>query len=235
MMVRLIALCSVALMMSACSTVLEKPYQNLKIELRGTGEALCDVNQEGRRYRAYAPSSIKIYKDSGPMKIKCEAPGNRALSVVIDPEMSAMTAANVANGIVPGVMWDYASGAAHKYPSRVIMDFSAMPPKPYDVPDYQKVFNKNPELYSMEEFRPGTSALQSDIGRGLPILPKREDGPSMESSVIGRPAMQDMSVESLDSPAAAPASVPDVPASSSTMRADDLTRMMNPQVFDGDK
>lgn len=223
MMARFLIAASAVLVLSACATAIETPTQDLTIQLIGTGEALCDVRQKNYRYRAYAPGSIRVQKANEPMHIRCEAPGNRQLTTTLDPEVSKTVMANVTNGVVPGMAWDYFSGAMYKYPDRVVMDFSAMPPQPYELPDYQKVFARNPALQSMEEFRPGIAALQSDIGRPVQGLPPREVAVVAEESVPGT-----MFVETLES-TSVPA--PSAPIPDAGMSAEGLTRMMNPHVF----
>lgn len=175
-MIRQIGFVFAALLLSSCATALEQPAQDLHIDIVGTGEALCDVTQPGRRYRAYAPGSIRVMKSDDPLTLKCAAPGNREMSVTLTPKMTPMLAANIANGIVPGVTWDYLSGAAHHYPDKVVMDFSGMPPQEYPMPDYQYVFEQNPHIAGMEMFRPGKAALISDIGQKAPtLMPRAED------------------------------------------------------------
>lgn len=186
----------------SCATVLEEPAQDLRIDIVGTGEALCDVTQPGRRYRAYAPGTIRVMKSDDPMKVTCAAPGNRELSITLVPKMTPMLAANVFNGVVPGVTWDYLSGASHHYPDKLVMDFSNLPPLAYDVPDYQHVLDKNPHIAGMEMFRPGRSALLSDVGQKHGDLPKRAESESSGIVLMDAPS----ATTSTDKPAAASSS-----------------------------
>lgn len=187
-MVRLLGFAAAAFLLTSCATALEEPAQDLKIDIVGTGEALCDVTQPGRRYRAYAPGTIRVMKSNKPMNVKCMAPGNRELEVTLTPDMTPMMLANVATGIVPGVTWDYLTGASHYYPDLVVMDFSALPPKPYPLPDYQLVLEQNPSVAGMEQFRPGKSALISDVGQPGPQLNLREEPMASESVMVVEPA-----------------------------------------------
>jgi hypothetical protein len=183
-LVRFGAMASAVVLLSACATVIEKPTQDLKIEILGTGEALCDVTQSGRRYRAYAPSTIKIRKSHDLLNVRCFAPGNREKTVVLESKVTNSVLANVANGVLPGMTWDVASGAAFRYPDTVVVDFTDMPPQPYPLPDYQAVLNANPVLIGLEEFRPGRSALISDMGTGVQTMQKRPDDVLMEETTI---------------------------------------------------
>jgi hypothetical protein len=205
-----VALGSAALGLAGCATIIEKPTQDLKIEVAGTGEALCDVTQSGRRYRAYAPSTISVHKERGPLSVRCFAPGNREKTIVLESEVSDMVMANASNGVLPGMMWDATSGAMYKYPDRVVVDFTGMPPQPYPLPDYQRVFEDNPTLIGMEEFRPGKAALIRDMGTQAPSMQRREEGEDFNDvSPISNPA----------------------PAASGGSDADSLTRSANPQIF----
>lgn len=183
-MVRFWAMASAVFLLSACATAIETPTQDLKIEILGTGEALCDITQTGRRYRAYAPSTIKIRKSHDLLNVRCFAPGNREKTVVLESRVTNSVLANVSNGVLPGMAWDVASGAAFRYPETVVVDFSAMPPQPYPLPDYQSVLNANPSLIGLEEFRPGRSALIRDMGTGVQAMQKRPDGVMIEETTV---------------------------------------------------
>ncbi len=183
-MIRLIAIAATAMILSSCATVLEDAAQDLTINIIGTGEALCFVSQTGRLYRAYAPSVIHIQKSDSPMTVRCLAPGNREQTVVLEPKISDLTVGNLANGVVPGASFDYFSGAMFKYPDSVTFDFSKTPPAPYPLPDYQLVFNQNPDLLGMEEFHPGKAVLLSDEGGGRPMQRRAllKESPKSESA-----------------------------------------------------
>lgn len=218
-MVRQICFALAALLLASCATALKTPTQDLKINIVGAGEALCDVTQKGRRYRAYAPGSIRIYKDKSPMTVRCVAGGNREQSIVLESKITEVVAANAVNGFIPGLGWDYASGAMFQYPYEVTMDFSAMRPTANPEPEYQRVLDQNPDMMGMEEFRPGRAALISDRGTGVPTLPLRSTTPD-DVNLIGG-----MEEEALPAPAAPAVSDGASPS------ADDLTRTMNPNVF----
>jgi len=223
-MARFLMAVSAVLVLSGCATAMETPMQDVTINLVGAGKAMCDLRQEGYRYRAHAPGTVRVQKSNDPLYIRCAAPGNREVSQTLEPEVSKASMGNVATGILPGMAWDYYSGALHKYPDRVVMDFSSQRPGPYDEPDYQKVFKVNPDMYSMEEFRPGIPALQSDIGSGTPTLPRRNSSAGADLQPVSSGGAMMMDYETL-----APPNITAQQANS--MNAEGLTRMMNPQVF----
>ncbi|MDB5492281.1 MAG: hypothetical protein JWO78_2130 [Micavibrio sp.] len=159
-------------MLSGCSTAMNGGTEDIRINIAGTGEALCDVTQPGRRYRVYAPSSFRAMRSKDDLRIRCQAPGNRQQVVVLKSELSRDLPYNVSN-LGVGVGWDAMTGAMYNYPSEVLVDFRGMPPTSYPQPDYQDVFDQNPELLQMEQFRPGLPALGSDIGTAAPTLQPR--------------------------------------------------------------
>lgn len=183
-MVRLFAVLVSVFLLSACATATEKPMQDLKVELVGTGEALCDITQPGRRYRVYAPSTVRIVKSSDPIHVKCNAPANRVLEQDLEPVVTDAIMANVTNGVAPGLLWDHFTGAMYKYPDKVVMDFSNIEPRDYPLPDYQMVIDRNPYIQGMEMFRPGKAALLSDIGQRTQQMPRRVSPASDEADVI---------------------------------------------------
>lgn len=198
--------CMIAL--SGCATAIDTPTQDLRIEILGTGQALCDLRQEGRRYRVYAPATLRVYKDDSPMKVRCAAPGNRVQTVVLDPKVDDWTYGDIATGVLPGLAWDYASGAMYQYPDKVVIDYTGMPAQPYPLPDYQLVFEENPQLIGMEQFRPGSPALIGDMGTRPPELEPRQPGDFESSSDIMVPAPRTgggSSAASPSTPAPAPA------------------------------
>jgi hypothetical protein len=69
---------------------------------------------------------------------------------------------NFSNGLIPGFLYDYDSGALFKFPDVVVIDFAGIKPKPSPLPAYQRLLNENPMLMDFEEFRPGEGYLQSD-------------------------------------------------------------------------
>lgn len=168
-----VALMFSAMSLAGCATAMDGATEDIKIEIAGAGEALCDVTQPGRRYRAYAPSTFRVMKSPDPLHIRCFAPGNREASVVLNSTVNDNTAYNVSNAGI-GAGWDYMTGATYQYPNYVMMDFSNVPSSSYPLPDYQTVFAKNPELTGMEQFNPGIPALISDQGQGIPSIRLRD-------------------------------------------------------------
>ena len=162
-----------AAMMSACSTVTDGAAEDIRINIAGTGEALCDVTQPGRRYRVYAPSTMRVMRSRDDLRIRCKAPGNREQVVILKSVVSDKFSYNAFN-LGLGAAWDGMTGAMYAYPDTVLMDFSNMVATSYPQPDYQDVFDKYPDLMQMEQFRPGQPALGSDRGTTVPTMQLRQ-------------------------------------------------------------
>lgn len=213
--------CALALLTTAgCSTVINRSTQEVTIETPGTGGAICVLETEGYRYRVWAPKTIRIQKSEDPLEVTCRAPGNREKKVVIDPKIPGSFALNALHGFAPGALYDYETGAMFGLPEKIVVDFTDMLPVAMPLPDYQDVISQNPELVNVEEFRPGIPALQSDRGRGpVPLSPRQTTG-----DLFARTGAANTGA---GAQTAASSAVSSAPAS-----ADDLTRTMNPQVFE---
>lgn len=255
-MIRRFSVIAAVLMLSACSTVTDGATQEVAIETPGTSGAVCVLERPGHRMRVWAPKTVRITKSSGPMTVTCRAPGNREKTVVVDPEIADTFMLNIFNGFVPGALADNNTGAMYSYPDKIAVDFSGMPPERMEKPDYQRVLDENPDIFDMEEFRPGTPALQRDRNYVSPVLqPRRTDeelfsrsgvnavrdgGESASVGKAGTPVSYEASTktESSEPSAAAPQPVTSAPlpktsapAAGSSLSADQLTRRMNPAVF----
>lgn len=172
-MIRRFSVIAAVLMLSACSTVTDGATQEVAIETPGTSGAVCVLERPGHRMRVWAPKTVRITKSSGPMTVTCRAPGNREKTVVVDPEIADTFMLNIFNGFVPGALADNNTGAMYSYPDKIAVDFSGMPPQRMEKPDYQRVLDENPDIFDMEEFRPGTPALQRDRNYVSPVLQQR--------------------------------------------------------------
>lgn len=150
------------IMASACAYTLEGQMQDLTIRTPGAYDAVCDVYANKIRYKFYPPQTRKVTKSDEDLIIDCKAPGGRDRKVVIEPVISKVAPANAVNGLVPGTMWDYASGALFTYPEVVEVDFRNMLVKPMRPPTHNNPDIKQPEEYELEEFKAGSPRMNSD-------------------------------------------------------------------------
>ncbi len=191
------------------------------------------MERPGYRYRVWTPKKIRIEKSADPLKVICRAPGNREKVVFIQPDMSDAVAANVFNGFLPGALYDHESGALYSMPDRIVVDFTDMMPQEMPKPDYQQVLDQNPALMSMEEFRPGMSALQRDkYVEPQPLQPRRSDAELFSKQQAGTVSHSEQS-SAAEGPGEGQTDTKAAIKSGGDGgdTAESLTRQMNPQVF----
>jgi len=186
-MVRIFPILLATLALSACATAIDRSTQEVTIETPGTTGALCFLERPGFRARVWAPKTLRINKSGDPLVVTCHAPSNRKKVVVAEAKIPASFYANVANGMLPGGLWDYESGAMFKYPEKITVDFTGMLPQPMPGPDYQRVLDENPAIFDMEEFRPGVPALQRDRDYKPTDLQFRRTNAELFSSTYASP------------------------------------------------
>ena len=209
--------------LSACSTVIDGPTQDVRVETPGAKDSFCYLENEYARYKVVPPNTIKITKFDKPFNVRCLASGNREKTIEIDPNLSDTVYLNAANGVIPGVLTDYNSRSMYTMPELIVVDFTDMMPTAYEKPDYHHDIMKNPNLAQYEEFRPGLPALMSDRYRDPYELQKTDRAISLiQSTSTGTSGSASMTP---------PPSSGGSTSSSSGSSADALTRSMNPDVF----
>ena len=217
-------------LLSACSSMTDGATQEITIETPGTDGAVCVLDRPGHTMRVWAPKTVRITKTADPMTVTCRAPGNREKTVVLQPDIPTSFYVNLANGLLPGAVYDYNTGAMYQYPEKVVIDFSDMRPQKMPLPDYQRVLDENPDVFDMEEWRPGIPAMQRDRDYIEPVLKTRRTDQEIFSDVglnTVHTGAESVSMDAVGVPAPAP-----VP-SGKGLSAEQLTRKMNPQVFSG--
>lgn len=230
-----LSILAVSAFLAGCSTMIDKPSQEITIETSGTEGALCFLERPGYSTRVWAPKTLIITKSPDPLEVTCRAPGNREKKVVAEPKVAKSYFANIANGMIPGALVDYETAAMFVYPEKIIVDFSGMQPQQMPAPEYQRTLAENPEIMGMEEFRPGQAALQRDRYSTVPGLQPRRSMAELYSGVAPSASAGGAPSAPLRSTGVAPiAEAPVVPrVTEGEGAADTLTRSMNPQVFGG--
>jgi hypothetical protein len=184
-MQRFIALCVLILCLAvtACSTIMEGSQEEILLTTPGAPGSRCYVRNEFFFYVINPPRRFEIERTSKPYNIVCVAPGNRVKTAILPVGFDRASLYNVSNGVAPGVATDLASGALFRYPDEVAIDFTGVKPHPMPLPDYQQMFEANPLMRGMEQFRPGVPALQSD--QGTQIMPMEKRDPNEDSDTYG--------------------------------------------------
>lgn len=217
-----------AFALSACASFFESPTQEVTVLTHGSDIATCYLANPDFKYRAKSGETILIQKSPHDMQVTCMAPGFRDQYVTVPSDMSAMAIGNVANGIVPGTYYDHETKALYKYPSVIEVDFRGTHAKFGPMPEHNSPEFMPARMAGVEYHGPDVPILNSD-GLNIPMPPQKRDPASMSTNPFGfdmaAPAVPDAEAV----PAAETASPP-APTPAGTT-ADDLTRQMNPDVF----
>lgn len=227
------------LLSGACSSLLDGSTQEVRVETPGAAGGYCYLERSGLKYKTFPPQTIKITNNNEDLTVNCTMPGNRRKTITVAVLAGESVFYNVMNGIIPGLAYDYKSGAMFKYPDVITVDFTDVPSKVRPLPDYQRLLLDNPLLAEVEEFRSGASALQRDRDWPIQTLKKRvfplfdtaEEG-EIVSSIEEIPASDDSWATAKPSNMVITAGDGSSDSSSDNGGAAALTRQMNPQVFD---
>lgn len=219
------------LLLSGCSTMVNRTTQEMTIETPGAPGALCYLKSPGYYDRIWTPDTLTIQKTKGPLKIRCMAPGNMEKTVEITPKIVDTMYLNALTGYAAGALYDYETGAMFKYPEKVVIDFTDTIPQRMPEPDYQALLDRDPDLGGMEEFRPGKAALQRDSNRAVQPLHSRQSQGSIFSSPAAQTSTAAANEEALPSSSIAPEALD--PSSSGSDQGASVSgtigQIMNPQ------
>lgn len=240
-MSRLFLLGFTCLALSACGTAIDGASQRVQVETPGANDAVCTLENNQLKYKIYTPGAAVIPKRHGPLKVSCVADGNRRKTVVYDEKINETTYANVLNAGL-GAAWDYETGGAFEYPETIVVDFTGIPASPMPKPNYDKHLREHPELFGMEEFRPGRSALIRDKYetpyelQRREILPGEEGAPTISGFTESTGTADTQTIIGDDignapSTSSAPSSSSSRSSSGGSSDAESLTRSMNPGIF----
>lgn len=224
------------LLLSACSTVLDGPTQDMRVETPGAKDSICYLENDYARYKVMPPQTVKITKFKKPFDVSCLASGNRKKVVHIEPKRSDKTYWNMANAGV-GALADHDTGSMYMSPELVVVDFTDMKPTAYPKPGYQHDIMQNPMIVQYEEFRPGMPALQSDRYDQPYELEKTDRAISLIGGVgtVSSPESSESSSsgDTSGSSGTSDSAGASAPSGGDGSSADSLTRSMNPDVFYG--
>lgn len=129
------ALSAVALLSSACSTIVTGTSQTIAVNTTPAG-ASCTVDRNGERIGSVAetPGSVRISKSSKPLEVECREAGYLPATVRRSPDFQPWTVGNVLIGGLLGLGIDAASGAISVYPSNIQLGLSRDPNVPASLP-----------------------------------------------------------------------------------------------------
>lgn len=220
-------LVAASLTLSACGTIAGGQAQEVTLLTPGAYNARCTLDN-GNRYVAYTGETIMVMRSGNDMVVDCYADGNRHRTMTIDVDVNGWTVANVANAGA-GVAYDQLSRGLYEYPETITVDFIGVPKRGFELPEYHNKDAPNPYEQSMEYYGPGKTRVPQDT-----MYLKR--GVEKRTESVGSNPFDFMEEES--AAPEAPASKTSASAKSGTTQpvpkgktADELTRSMNPAVF----
>lgn len=145
--------------LASCATIVSGTQQNIFVDTPHVNGAECKLNdsKNGSWYLQSTPGSVSVVKGNGPMNIVCTKTGYETAVISTDEAVSGATFANVILGGGIGIFVDAASGAAQKYPDKVIV---WMKPK------------KWPSATAREEWEDEKAAYERKIQEDLEIKKK---------------------------------------------------------------
>lgn len=111
------------LVMTGCATVVSGTQQSVFIETPHVDGAECKLqdSKHGSWYLPATPGAVTVLKGNGPMNVTCKKSGYQTSTVSADDEFAGATLGNIILGGGIGVFVDAASGAAQKYPDKIIV------------------------------------------------------------------------------------------------------------------
>jgi hypothetical protein len=159
-----VTFCALAALAGAtgCATLIEGASQEVTFEATGATDVMCFLSTGELNYKVYPPQRVWLKRSRPDMTADCYAPGNRRKQFKIVTGVEPWTAANVSNGVAPGVAYDAYSRAFFKYPSVIVFDMSDTVATPDLLPSYHNGDGLNPKHARIEYMGPDTPALPDD-------------------------------------------------------------------------
>ncbi len=111
------------LTLSACATIVSGTQQSVFIDTPFVEDAACTLkdSKSGSWHLPATPGSASVTKGNGPLNITCKKKGYLTTTVSVDDEFQGATLGNIILGGGIGILVDSASGAAQKYPDKIIV------------------------------------------------------------------------------------------------------------------
>lgn len=223
--------------LAGCSSVLEGPTQSITLLTPGAENASCMLHNKDFRYEMWTGETRNIQRSEHDLIVDCTAPGNRQKSVIVDNHVTSETYGNVVTAGV-GAMYDYYDNSMYEYPAIISVDFRDAKPSSYGLPDYHSKDLPDPSDAPIESYAPGVpktdmdryapqhylKKIDRDYGRSAASELSSEFGADMGATTAADKAMSAPLSPSNDRPVNLTPSVPGT-------TADELTRSMNPHVF----
>ncbi|HEX2752302.1 MAG TPA: hypothetical protein VHP34_04185 [Alphaproteobacteria bacterium] len=110
-------------LLCGCATVVSGTQQSVFVETPFVEGAECSLrdSKSGSWYLPGTPGSASVTKGDGPLNIVCKKKGYVTGTVSVDDEFAGATLGNIILGGGIGIFVDAASGAAQKYPDKIVV------------------------------------------------------------------------------------------------------------------
>ncbi|MEO5337911.1 MAG: hypothetical protein H7841_13625 [Magnetospirillum sp. WYHS-4] len=119
---RLLSIVAVA-GLSGCGSVVSGTTQPVFVETPKVSGAICKLSdsKSGRWSLDFSPGTVTVQKGDGPMTVACEKGGHEPTAVTVEETIAGVTFGNILIGGGIGFIVDAASGAAQRYPDKVVV------------------------------------------------------------------------------------------------------------------
>ena len=120
---RLLGVVVLSLAVSGCAFILSGPSQTIEIETPGADGAKCTLidSVDAARHLDSSPGQVTMPSGDGPFTISCGKQGFQTASASFDEHLNPNVFWNIVSGGVPGIYIDSLSGAAQKYPEKIVV------------------------------------------------------------------------------------------------------------------
>jgi len=120
---RFLAVVALGMALSGCAFALSGPTQTIEIVTPGADGARCTLvdSVDAARHLDSSPGQVTIPSGDGPFTISCGKRGFQTASASFDEGLNPEIFWNFFNGKVPGFYIDAMSGAAQKYPEKIVV------------------------------------------------------------------------------------------------------------------
>lgn len=142
------AVLTAAVLLSGCSTAVNRTVQDIEVITPGVTEAECDMRTPKDRYQVITPNTVKVEKARYDITITCYKQDYITAVETIKSKFAGSSVGNIFTGIIPGYFVDWNTGAMYEYPEKVVINMKPLggePSKEIDTTIYQLDAPQTPE------------------------------------------------------------------------------------------
>lgn len=111
------------LLSGGCATITSGTFQTLLVETPEVVAAQCTLtdSKDKRWHVGSTPGTVTVLKGDGPLHVLCEKEGYKPGSLSVEETVAGATFGNLILGGGIGIFVDIVSGAAQRYPDKVMV------------------------------------------------------------------------------------------------------------------